>query len=408
MKRNFTNENFEQFLQQNADGLRMRPSDKVWKGISRKLNEDRRRWYYIFGFSLLLFTGLGYYLTQNSEKSTASRSTVQPGASIHRFNPSSDIAKQIGSETIPQHNLSKSRPSSGVSAAITRGNAKLASAPQTESASLPKEQEFIPETVDSYTGENMERNKQEGGTELNAATDPQTIESIINTYQARNRKLGLQLYFTPTVSYRKLSDNNIDNMVTHRPDFGFELGMAAKYPVSRNVKLRGGLQLNVSRYAIRTYESRTEVATIRLNSRRGVNYVNTITNYNNFSGYQSNWLENFYFQVSAPVGVEVKLRGDDHVQFGIASTLQPTYLLGDRAYLISSDYKNYAQVPNLIRHWNLNTSIETFVSYSTGQLKWQVGPQARYQIFSSYVNKYPVKENLFDFGLKIGVSLNNQ
>jgi hypothetical protein len=106
------------------------------------------------------------------------------------------------------------------------------------------------------------------------------------------------------------------------------------------------------------------------------------------------------------VGVEFKVKGDDRVQCGVASTVQPTYLLGDKAYVISSDYKNYANMPDLVRRWNVNTSLETFVAYSTGHLNWQVGPQVRYQILSSYLKKYPVKENLFDFGLKVGISVN--
>ena len=80
-------------------------------------------------------------------------------------------------------------------------------------------------------------------------------------------------------------------------------------------------------------------------------------------------------------------------------------MLKDRAYLISTDYKNYAEVPRLIRHVNLNTSFETFVNYTSGNTKWQIGPQVRYQILSSFQNKYPVKENLFDFGVKMGVTL---
>jgi hypothetical protein len=83
-------------------------------------------------------------------------------------------------------------------------------------------------------------------------------------------------------------------------------------------------------------------------------------------------------------------------------------MLGDRAYLLSTDYKNYSEVPWLIRRWNVNTNLETFVKYSTGQLNWQVGPQVRYQLLSSFIKEYPVKENLFDFGLKVGIQLNNQ
>ena len=93
------------------------------------------------------------------------------------------------------------------------------------------------------------------------------------------------------------------------------------------------------------------------------------------------------------------------MRFGLATTVQPTYILGDRAYLITTDYKNYIEVPWLIRRWNVNTAFETFVTLQGAKTKWQIGPQVRYQLLSSFISKYPVKENLFDFGLKVGVTL---
>jgi hypothetical protein len=90
---------------------------------------------------------------------------------------------------------------------------------------------------------------------------------------------------------------------------------------------------------------------------------------------------------------------------GIGGTVQPTYILGDRAYLISADFKNYAEVPSLIRGWNVSTSFEVFAGYTTGKIKWKVGPQVRYQMLSSFAKKYPVKEHIIDFGLKVGVML---
>jgi hypothetical protein len=167
-----------------------------------------------------------------------------------------------------------------------------------------------------------------------------------------------------------------------------------------------GLQFNVNRYDIKAFNYQNELTTIALRTNAGIDSVLATSSHRNFSGYKSDWLQNFYFEISAPVGLEIDLAGDDNVQFGVAGTIQPTYILGDRAYLLSTDYKNYAEVPWLIRRWNVSTGLETFVSYSTGKLKWQVGPQVRYQLLSSFVKQYPVKENLFDFGLKVGVSLN--
>ena len=39
--------------------------------------------------------------------------------------------------------------------------------------------------------------------------DPLTIESVLNSFAGKKKsKLGMQIYFTPTVSYRKLTENS--------------------------------------------------------------------------------------------------------------------------------------------------------------------------------------------------------
>jgi hypothetical protein len=187
---------------------------------------------------------------------------------------------------------------------------------------------------------------------------------------------------------------------------GLQIGLSGRYPIAKNLKIRGGFQFNINRYDIKAYTFNGEMATIDLNGGSGNSTISTWTNYRNFNGYKSDWLKNFYFSISAPIGAELTLFGNSKTNVGIAGTLQPTYILSDKAYLISTDYKNYAEVPRLIRHVNLNTSFETFVNYTSGKTNWQIGPQVRYQVLSSFQNKYPVKENLFDFGVKVGVTIN--
>lgn len=257
---------------------------------------------------------------------------------------------------------------------------------------------------------------------------PLTIESVVNSYKPKkvHKKLSWQIYATPTVSYRRLKANkasrgegtfaapiaypfssltDVNKAVTHKPDMGLELGFSARYPLTKNLKLRAGFQFNINRYDIKAFVYNGEQATINLSGDN--NSVTAWTYYRNYNGYKSDWLKNFYFSVSAPLGAELKLLGNNKTSFGIAGTVQPTYILREKAYLISTDYKNYAKVPWLIRDLNVNTSFETFVNFTsrTG-VKWQIGPQVRYQVLSSFHNKYPVRENLFDYGLKIGVSLN--
>ena len=85
MERNFTNENFENFLRQNADGLRMRPNEKVWKEISKKLNRRKRLAGFTIGSLLLAICTLGYFsiepgtiLTPGSGTDASTNRDVQP------------------------------------------------------------------------------------------------------------------------------------------------------------------------------------------------------------------------------------------------------------------------------------------------------------------------------------------
>jgi hypothetical protein len=441
MKRNFTNENFEDFLRQSADGLRMRPSDKVWKGISKHLNKRRRRIGFAIGSFLLVISTLGYFIVQDSANKL--NSFVKEGSA----NTFTKTTKNSENQSTAQSSIQKTQVSNPVFTtqpgvknnfnSINNSISQLAqlNADETEEVTdnnTPpgNNTEFFPTIVDSYFDDFREEATTKQQTAADQSLYPMTIESVVNSYKVKGqkKKLGFQFYFTPTISYRKLGENksflrsqsasspnylpalvfDVNNVVTHKPDIGFELGMAAKYPITRKMKLRGGLQFNVNRYDIKAYNAATSVATIMFNGRTSnrADSLNTYARYSNRNtGYKTNWLQNLYFQISAPVGVEFKVSGDEKLQFGVATTIQPTYVLGDRAYLISTDYKNYVEVPQLVRRWNVNTALETYVGYSTGRLDWQVGPQVRYQLLSSFINKYPVKENLFDFGLKVGISV---
>jgi hypothetical protein len=274
---------------------------------------------------------------------------------------------------------------------------------------------------------------EEGLSQPNTQSDiyPLTIESVLNSYQpfVKGKKFTMQFYIAPNISYRKLSKNDkfletaagngtipvyaaysdINNFVSHKPDMGLELGFTGKYALTQSLKLRAGVQFNVSRYDIKAaYDEQRESATIALDGGNfGANQsITRQTNYRNASGNNANWLKNLYYSVSLPIGAELTFKSKDNTHFGIAASIQPTYIIKDRAYLITTDYKNYVEVPSLVRKVNMNTSFEAFVAYSTGNINWQIGPQVRYQLQSSFKAKYPFKENLFDFGLKVGIQLN--
>ncbi|MGA1379857.1 MAG: hypothetical protein ACO3Z2_07885 [Chitinophagaceae bacterium] len=257
---------------------------------------------------------------------------------------------------------------------------------------------------------------------------PLTIESVTNSYQRQkhNPRFNWQLHFTPTISYRSLQEDQkfiaqarmnlsaapsytpeLNNVITHRPDLGMQLGITGTYPLGKRIDLVAGLQFNVSKYDIKAFNYPSEVATIALmNSWGGSTAVSTLTSFrsNGFMA-KASWLRNYYYSLSVPLGLEWRILGKKQNHWGFSTTIQPTYVVGNRSYMISMDYQNYAEVPYLINKWNMNVGFETYAKFSIGKNDFRIGPQVRYQLFSSFKKGYPVSEHLYDFGVKLGMQL---
>jgi hypothetical protein len=466
MERQFNNGDFEKLLRDNANQYRMYPSEKVWKGIDSALH-SRRRGYGLTALIMFLITGsvVSYFiftnkpgqnnLTEQKNTSVQNNSSTKNSAPvsgvINNYTPavtrpisnvtvpSTDVNKPYlipletvpaiaeGSETSPDPKLNNTLviDETGMSNEMTNGYTEQLpfGLILVDNTKTPLDESDIKYAVieKSITDQNLLRDDTEKRiNELVSALASQNVTLVKPKKQAR---VTAQVYFTPTVSYRKLVENkkvyagsgylyvpaiDLNNVVKHKPAMGLEFGIEGRYRVSEKFSLKTGFQFNINRYDIRAYSHPTEIATVALSSGFGFDSLATLSNYRNYSGNNSpNWLENFYFQAAVPVGAELILSDNNDLQWGVSATIQPTYVIGDRAYLISSDYKNYAKFPDLMRRWNISTGIGTFVSYSTGRIKWQVGPHARYQHLSSFVKELTVKEKLFSVGLKVGATLNN-
>jgi hypothetical protein len=232
----------------------------------------------------------------------------------------------------------------------------------------------------------------------------------------------LQLTLAPTVNYRTIGGNNLGSekfpqqtgpyaqllnnpqaMVGHSPAIGFEVGGSILYRVTRNLSIKGGLQFNFNRYSMTAYVSRNQNP---MNSTYGyvLDSLNSSVTTGSASGRTAETIDNDYFQLSAPVGFELRVLGNERLQFNIGATVQPSYLLNTDSYMLTEDYHDYDKSPNKFRRWNINGGVEAFLTYRTGDIRWQVGPEFRYQLFSSYISQYPITENLKGYGLKIGIT----
>ena len=252
--------------------------------------------------------------------------------------------------------------------------------------------------------------------------DDISIHTVSKTKSVKN-KFGFQVYIAPSVSYRKLLEDrsilkeganpgpvglnyvaDVNKVVRHRPGNGLEAGFSVLYYLSDHFRIKSGFQFNVRQYSIEAYRSAAELASIALVENNRIDTVNTIAIYRNSNGYSSAELVNRYYQLSVPVGLEWEIIGNKRLQLNIAGSIQPTYLINHNAYLLSTNFKNYSENPNLVRSFNINSNIETYISFKAGDFKWQIGPQLRYQPYSTFVPQYPIKEHLMDYGIKVGLS----
>jgi hypothetical protein len=261
--------------------------------------------------------------------------------------------------------------------------------------------------------------------------DPQLKNTYVTNVKSSNRsKFGFQFYITPSTSYRKLSDEkvkeivrpvinsrialpnlppnttttaDVNNVVRHRPAVGIEVGLALLYNINPRIKFKTGLQLNIRQYHIETFQTLIkEQTSVSLINYRGVETINMYSPYNNNTGYKETRLDNKVYQISMPIGIQWDVLQGRSVGLNVEGSVQPTMTLTNNTYLLSTDYKHYTEGDQLIRKWNINTSVGFNLTYKVGSTSWQIGPQVRYQHLPTYSNAYPITEHLMDYGVRFG------
>jgi hypothetical protein len=447
MERNFYNDDFEQFLKQKADQYKLYSSDRVWNNIYSSLH-NRRRWLSLGLLMLLIttallvtrkalldnYTNLASEVTQSTlvvpTTATASPYTIlhEDAEPFYSRQPLVPVDQAGNMHDVPSVSKGDARQEQPVAATLIINDA--------ENGTLIIQNNTVPqktaltEAADNAAGNNdLYTEEQEAADKINEALKAedkkekpniQNESAALKAMPAVKSKWSIQLYASPIVSYRRLNNLNtsnkfvpvaasygedIDNYVHHKPAVGFEMGTKMQYAVTNSLSFYAGVQLNYSRYYIDAYNAHPERASITLSTNSLIaDTVTNVTSIRNFDGSSPEQLQNQYFQVSVPLGGELKLLGNKRLQLSIAGSIQPTYLISSSSYLLSTDFKNYVQNSDLARRFNVHTNFEAFISYKTDNLKWQLGPQFRYQLLSSYSNKYPVREYLMEYGIKLGIS----
>jgi len=260
-------------------------------------------------------------------------------------------------------------------------------------------------------------------------TDDQEEKSWIENYAQQNKparsrwkgRLDFELYATPAVNYRKLTTDSkgsaapfamtgdINKAISQKPGLGIETGLGLSYAFAKNLRLKAGVQFNYTNYNINADQTNHPIQTSILltDPVTGYSYpaarVSSIANTYDNNALQPVTLHNRTYQVSMPIGLAYKLSSNKNVEWFAGATVQPSYIFGGKAHLISSDLKNYISDPSTIRNWNLNIGLETYMNYRFGTYSLRVGPQVRYQVYSTYRKDVALIEKPYAVGLKIGI-----
>jgi hypothetical protein len=338
-----------------------------------------------------------------------------------------DDASKIADEALAEHKEEAAKGGAEVdnaSGGIDNLNARGAQRPRLQNTNAGR----AGITGKNYLPDSAASGSKASGAVIAKAEDMQRINWLqdyaMNVLDAspKHGRTYLQLTLAPTINYRSIGGtnmaaekfpqqtgpyaqllNNPQSLVGHSPAIGFEVGGSVLYRVTRNLSVKGGLQFNFNRYSMTAYVSRGQNP---MNSTYGyvLDSLNSTVATGSASGRTAETIDNDYFQLSAPVGFELRVLGNERLQFNIGATVQPSYLLNTDSYMLTEDYHDYDKSPSKFRRWNVNGGVEAFLTYRTGNIRWQVGPEFRYQLFSSYISQYPITENLKGYGLKIGIT----
>lgn len=226
-------------------------------------------------------------------------------------------------------------------------------------------------------------------------------------------------YITPSVGYRSFSKSSGSIKPTLPTSYALastgyngselfdnaainlEIGATLQYNITKTLRLKSGVQANYINYVSNVtalgHPSQTSITLNNNNTNiRSANYSTKAGN---------NKLNKTNIQIALPLGADYKVTGNSKFNWYIGGTLQPTYVVGGNAFVLSSDEKYYISENSLLRKTNLNTSIETFISFkSSNGVVLNVGPQFRYQLFSTYKKQYGYSEKLYNVGIKVGVT----
>lgn len=443
-RRFYTDESFEQFLKDTTDNFRMYPQRKVWYSIYNNLHPSRK--WPSLSVLLLLIASVMFIGVSNKKDITQPFELSLFDYNVDE-NPFDQTSVTVQDNFTEQNNLNNITNSTNVASTQTSIPALQTALVETTALHFHSKNRLnvtVSKPSFNYFTQNLQP-------ELIAANNSVEEEELIESIEEQKEKIknidiseeeapianipkpkkgkGLiatHFYVTPSFGYRNMKSNanfstptsmqmalislpdQPQTEVSHNAAINVELGGGIYYSLNKSVRLKTGLQLNYTNYKINAHAlTHAAMATVLLNGPvpNSPTVISTPTQTSNVGFNNNIQLNSSTVQVSIPIGVDYLLAQNEHVKWYVGATVQPTYIAGGNAFMLSSDKNYYIADASIIRDFNLNGAFETFFSYQPiSGVTLNVGPQIRYQFFSTYRKVYPISENLYNIGIKLGIT----
>lgn len=397
----FSTDQFETFLKSSTENFKMQPSARIWNSLFNKMHPGSN-WpsisTSILFFFLFCFLGVN---KNNFSKKIVKDSTQISKLDENRINASftnhhTKINKTKSDKIQSQYNTGSIE--SNFSEALILNNII-----ESNNNSTSQICEIKLENKADNQWQEFELVKKIGQhfTYLIHHKNFDTKEINVVKVNEKRNQFSYQIYATPSMDYRYANQQNIQNKIDSNNanmHINFEAGGAILMNVSKYIRIKAGMQLNFS-------QLNNNIATNTKDKSDATNMYNSVAMVNNKFNNTSNIFKNSTYQISIPIGTEFEIMSHNKLKWFAGATIQPSYLFVNNDHSVFTELNNKVYQQSMMREWNVNSSIETFINYDLkNDIELNVGPQIRYQFLSTYKDAFQQSERLYQFGLKIGIS----
>jgi hypothetical protein len=421
MKR-YSNEEMDELLKEKSDQYLLYPSDRIWKNIHKELHPSYGWRYVPIALVLIFIASISIHV----KKEEIAKSIILDKKNVYQYIEIPSVSLEKNTLILPTIYIPGQKPQNDhdlfAKSSLSNRFTSVSRLEKTREIHFPERISISPSL---YSVQFNETDKLTSQKEEKKHSISETIDLVVTAAKKISKNINWQFYAGPSIGYRRLKGEssrniyqyavyslstnsvfarNVRDVVNHKPAMGFELGSAMFYPLSKKLNLKAGLQANYNQYQIKAFSSVPEIATYSVNNNNsGAAPLSAISMYRNNGGLSPAIIQNEHYMIALPVGLEYRVSGTNKLNFSVGSTIQPTYVFANFSYLLSSNLQNYAKEPSLNRTWNINGAVEASINFEQKGYRWSIAPQFRYQLLSSFKDKYPIKENLMDMGIKVGI-----